>query len=85
MATPKRIADLKAYCEQWEECLNGVITRMDELRRWQDEGMHIFEKDDTQDLLPTMIEEADYAARNLKTILIRMQDLHNRAIAGEDV
>ena len=85
MATPERIERLKTYCAQWKESLENVTKRLDELLSWQSAGVHIFESDRDEDILPTMIGEADAAARNLNAILIRMESLRDRAIAGEDV
>ena len=85
MATPERIADLEAYCKQWEDSLANVTERRDQLLSWQSNGMHIFENDSEEDLLPTLIAEADSAARTFQKVLIRMQFLRDRAIAGEDV
>jgi hypothetical protein len=85
MATPERIENLKAFCAQWKESSENVTMRRDELLAWQNMGIHIFENHNEQDLLPIMINEADEAARNLHSILIRMESLRDRAIAGEDV
>lgn len=85
MATQERIEDLKAFCIQWKESSENVTKRRDELLAWQNMGIHIFENHSEQDLLPIMIGEADEAARNLHSILIRMESLRDRAITGEDV
>lgn len=85
MATPERIENLKAVCAQWKESLENVIKRRDELLTWQNMRVHIVENQNEQDLLPIMIDEADEAARNLHSILVRMESLRDRAIAGTDV
>lgn len=85
MASAQRIENLKAYCAQWKESSEGLTKRRDELLSWQTQGIHIFEGRSKQDILPTMIAEADVAARNVYAILIRMEALRDRAIAGEDV
>jgi hypothetical protein len=85
MATAQRIENLKTYCAQWKESLESVTRRRDELLQWQSSGLHIYENDSRQDLLPTMINEADAAAKNLHAILVRMEALRDRAVAGEDV
>ena len=85
MASAERVENLKTYCKQWKESSENLTRRRDELLFWQSSGVHIFESGSNQDLLPTMIAEADAAARNVYAILIRMEALRDRAYAGEDV
>lgn len=85
MASAERIKDLNVYCEQWYESAQNLTKRRDELLSWQSSGVHIFGNGNPEDILQMMIAEADAAARNVNAILIRMQALRDRAVAGEDV
>ncbi len=85
MASNQRINVLKLYCAQWKESLEGLEARRDELISWKEKGIFIFENDNKEDLFPTLIEEADNAAKTYKKILIHMEALRDRAINGEDV
>ena len=84
MATQQRIDSLRKFCEQWEDHLNNAEKRRTELLFWQKNGLSIFENDG-ENLLPTLIMEADSDVQQYKKILIKMQSLRDRAIAGEDV
>jgi hypothetical protein len=84
MADQKRIEALKTYCEQWKESLNSAAANRDHLLSLQSEGVSIFENGGSN-LLPTLISEADAAVLQLQKILIKMESLRDRAVAGEDV
>lgn len=84
MATQQRIENLKKFCQQWKEHLESAERRRNELLFWQSNGLYIYENDG-ENLLPTLIEEADSAVQQYKKILIKMESLRDRAIAGEDV
>ena len=84
MVTQERIEALKQYCQQWQDALQNVTKRRDQLLSWQNEGVFIFENNG-QNLLPTLIEEADSAVLQLQKILTKMESFRNRAINGEDV
>lgn len=85
MASAQRIENLKIYCEQWQESYENLIKRRDDLLSLQRAEIKIFESNGAEDLLPDMIKEVDDAAKKIYAILIRMQALHDRAVAGEDV
>lgn len=84
MATPNRIEALQRFCEQWKESLNALTARRDHLLSLQNTGVYIFENDGPN-LLPTLISEADAAVLQVQNILIKMESLRDRALAGEDV
>jgi hypothetical protein len=84
MATQKRIEDLTTYCERWQDCLKSAIDSRSHLLYLQGMGVSTFENDGP-DLLPTLITEADAAVLQYQRILIKMESLRDRAIAGEDV
>jgi hypothetical protein len=84
VATQQRIDNLKKFCEQWRAHLQDAVKRRDELLFWQSNGLSIYENDG-ENLLPTLIAEADNAALQYQKILIKMESLRDRAIAGEDV
>lgn len=84
MATQQRIDNLKKFCEQWKDHLRDAGKRRDELLFWQNNGLSIYENDG-ENLLPTLIAEADSAVLQYQKILIKMESLRDRAIAGEDV
>ena len=84
MATQQRIDDLSRFCEQWKDHLQDAEKRRDELLFWQRNGLSIYENDG-ENLLPTLIAEADSTALQYKKILIKMESLRDRAIAGDDV
>ena len=84
MATQQRIENLKTFCQQWRDQLQSAEKHRDELLYWQNNGLSIFENDG-ENLLPTLIKEADSAAQQYKKILIKIESLRDRAIAGEDV
>lgn len=84
MTDPKRIEALRRFCEQWKESLNELTARRDHLLSLQNTGMYIFENDGP-DLLPTLISEADAVVLQVQNILIKMESLRGRALAGEDV
>lgn len=84
MATQQRIANLKKFCDQWKDHLQDAVKRRDELLFWQKDGLLIYENDG-ENLLPTLIAEADSAALQYQKILVKMESLRDRAIAGEDV
>jgi len=84
MATQEQIEVLKQYCQQWQDALQNVTKRRDQLLSWQNEGVFIFENNG-ENLLPTLIKEADSAVLQLQKILTKMESLRDRAINGEDV
>lgn len=84
MASNQRIEDLKRFCGQWKEQLQGFEKRRNELLDWQSAGVNLFDGNGNA-LLPTLISEADDAVRQFSTILTRMESALDRAIAGEDL
>lgn len=84
MATQQRINDLVKFCEQWKDYLLDAEKRREKLLFWQGSGLSIYENDG-DDLLPSLIDEADSAALQYKKILIKMESLRDCAIAGEDI
>jgi len=84
MATKERIDNLKKFCEQWKEQLQNAEKRRGELLFWQQIGLTVYENDG-ENLLPTLVAEADSAVLQYQRILIKMESLRDRAIAGEDV
>jgi len=48
-------------------------------------GMSVSTSETEGDLFPTLIKEADDAAKLYQKILIRMEFLRDRAVNGEDV
>ncbi|MET3132634.1 hypothetical protein AAKU55_002911 [Oxalobacteraceae bacterium GrIS 1.11] len=86
MATQQRIDNLTQFCEQWENRMQDAGKRRDELLFWQANGLSVSENsDDGENLLPTLIAEADRATLQYQKILVKMKSLRDRAIAGEDV
>ena len=84
MATQQKIDNLKKVCDQWRDYLKNAVKRREELLFWQSQDLYIYENDG-ENLLPTLIAEADSAALQCQSILIKMESLRDRAIAGEDV
>jgi hypothetical protein len=76
---------LETFCQQWKECLVNAEARRDELISWKQQGMFVFENDSKEDQFPSLIEEADNAAKIYKKILTRIESLRDRALNGEDV
>jgi len=83
MPTQSRIEALRQFCQQWHEHLQSALRRRDELLGWQSKGLSIYEHDG-DNLLPTLIDEADKAVQQYKKILIKMESLRDHAICGED-
>ncbi|GMR03577.1 MAG: hypothetical protein BMS9Abin22_078 [Gammaproteobacteria bacterium] len=84
MASEQRIEDLKTYCKQWQESIQHMAKRRDQLIAWQKEGTVIIENDN-ENILPTLITEADDAVKLYQRIHKKMESLRDRAINGEDV
>jgi len=85
MANSQRISDLEEYCKQWKQSLHDAEARRDELLSWKQMGMFVFENDKGEDQFPSLIEQADDAAKTYHKILIYMESLRDRAKNGEDV
>ncbi len=84
MPTQDRIEDLKNICQQRKEQLQYIEKRRDQLTRWQSGGLSLGE-DEGEDLFLTLINDTDSTIQRYKKVLITMESLRNRAIAGEDV
>jgi len=82
--TQDRIEDLKNICQQRKEQLQYIEKRRDQLTRWQSGGLSLGE-DEGEDLFLTLINDTDSTIQRYKKVLITMESLRNRAIAGEDV
>ena len=65
MASAQRTKDLKTYCKQWKESLENIAARRDQLLAWQNDGLVFFEENN-ENILPTMISEADAVVLRLK-------------------
>jgi hypothetical protein len=83
MEPSERIEHLKAYCSKWKETAESVAAQRDELLELQRSGIKIFDHGSEHNFLPTMINEADEAARTLYKIFLQMESLRDHAIAGE--
>ena len=84
MATQERIDALKGFCQQWLEQLENAEKRRTQLLFWQSQGLYIYESGN-ENMLPSLIAEADRAVQQYKKILIRMESIRDRAVAGEEV
>lgn len=82
MATEERIDNLNKFCEQWKESLKSAEKQRDNLIELKNSGVSAFD-DNGKELFPTMIEEADEAAKIYKKILIKMESIRDGAISGE--
>lgn len=85
MASKERVSQLQQFCDQWRQSLKEAEERRDDLIKQQNSGVTIFTSDAEGDLLPTLILEADEAAKIYKKCLIKLESVRDRAIAGEDV
>lgn len=83
MASEKRIADLKRYCEEWCARLDSATAARDHWLAVKQSGVSI-QDHSGRDVLQDMIDAEDSAVLQYQRILIRMEALRNRAIAGED-
>jgi hypothetical protein len=84
MSTQQRIDALKQSSEHWERRLQNLTEGRDELIAWQNEGVSVLNSSG-ENVLPSLIEEAEEAVQRVLKILTEMESLRDRALRGEKV
>lgn len=82
MATQQRIEALKQHCQQWRDSLQNVTQNRDHLLAFQNEIFRF--ENDGENLVPTLIKEANDTVLQMQKILTQIESLQDRAILGED-
>lgn len=80
MTDLERIKQLDAYCSQWRQSVDHYEELRNQLLKWQEMGMRHYTSDSEEDLMPTLIREAENAIQLHKVILCRIESLREKSI-----
>ena len=84
MHTQQRIDALKRSSKHWEHRLRKLAEGRDELIGWQNDGV-AYLNSSGENVLPSLIEEAEEAVQRVLKILTEVESLRDRAMRGEKV